>query len=1308
MEKMKFMVFVAATLFTALTTTAQTDMTSSITNPSFEQGTEGWTLNDLNAQGNNAFTLKSGNTYLEKWVSGDGPVGAAQLSQTLTDLPPGTYELTAAAQNIKESNAKADQTGAWIFAGTEKTAVTVVATYSVRFTFVLDPVTIGFEAVDASGNWLAVDNFRLTRIDEATEAVRATLTDIVNAARELYGDGSGVEAAAFDNALRQAEAVLAQANATSDAMITQAKAVKEAEDAYRLANASEQLPYNMTSKIVNASFEDGWNGWTQSGMQLQGNDAFTLKEGSTYAERWTGRGGAVGDGSVTQTVKGLPCGRYRLTAAAQNIQEDSPNTNKTGAWIVGDNARTAVGKRGTYSVTFTVITGDAVVGFVAEGAQGNWIACDNFRLEYLGADASGQQAEMQARIADAEALVGEKMNADVLATLQAAIAAAKRATDANFAEAGAALRQATENAETSIAAYKALSEAIAAAEKACATGAGNERATFQAVIDGAQALYDGDVAKPDDVNAQIKKLELATFVYQLANATGTVPKVTTDPRYARGAIAAFGRMSVSGISSSQIKEKGFCWSTEPEPTVLDNRTTNYLSQNGEIYVMDMEPATVYYIRAYAMTKSYAVGYGDVIKISTLPMGDVSYTYYNNDGGDFHNNKNTNALSEVCWYWSNYTSIRGFHVTANYSSGTPTADCGYGGNMRIGPNTGQRTGTMMHEMNHGIGGGTIDVWGGWNESFLRTSVNGDWAGERANAVLRFWENREDLVITAAYDGAHWGFRTLDGVYSQDNNWLNKYAFNGSHLEAGNWAGPQNWNDTQIVYIGNSLINQAMCEDGLVPVNYWNGGFCLPAYVFEQDDQKKYYIKCENAERGLYDSFLTEGRSGKLTWQMMGSSEVSENDSAAWYVSFDAKTQYYTFRNAATNHVITYSNGFKTALRTSPSAADKFHLMRGRNDLELGDLKLRGYWIIHPEQSNTPATMTASTNGNVSSASLDLYDRASQQRWVFLTADQIDEFESGTADAAKDELLAYISQLKKLKRVPHTEDVEGADDTMADQIAELESGARTATTAAEVNELLDDARACGVEFLSSVSPSDVTKPFDLTFMVKNAAISSSDGWNGDPAYAESCCEFFQRTFDFNQTVTGLPKGNFKLMAQAFQRPGQYDAAYNAYARGSNQVNAVLYAGNKTQKIQHIGEGAQSRKVHDDDVQVGSPAVYIPNTMASAAAYFRKKFYDNEVWAATSKKNSSLKIGIRGTVTNDGYWTICDNFRLYFYGSLTKEFVNDIDELQGDDMAGTESVENDAIYDLNGRLIRQGTDLKGLPKGLYIVRGKKVLVK
>lgn len=1301
---MKRIIAMVVVLLGMTTSYAQTDLTSRIVNPSFEQGTEGWIHKEMQAQGNTAFTLKSGNTYMEKWVGGDGPVGSGLLSQTLTDLPPGTYELTAAAQNIKESAPTAAQTGTWIFAGAEKTTVTVRAKYSVQFTFVIDPVTVGFEAIDASGNWIAVDNFRLTRLDEATDAVRAKLKEIVTAARALYDDGSGKEAAAFDAALKQAEAVLAKTNATSDEMITQAKAVLEAEDNYRLANASEALPYDMTSKIVNASFENGWDGWTQSGMQLQGNDVFTLKNGSTYAERWTSRGGAVGDGSILQTVKGLPCGRYRLTAAAQNIQEDTPTVTKTGAWIVGDYERTAVGKRDTYSVTFTVVTGDAVVGFVAEGAKGNWIACDNFRLEYLGEDADSQQAEMQARIEAAQALLSEKMNGEVLTLLQTAIDAAKKASIKDYAEVGAALRKATEEAEASIAAYQSLLVAIEAAEKVCATGAGNERGAFQNAINEAQKLYDSDTAQNNAIAGQIEALDKAAFLYQLANATGTVPKVTTDPRYARGAIAAFGRMSVTGVNTSQILEKGFCWSTEPEPTVLDNRTTNFLSQNGEIYVMDMEPATIYYIRAYAMTKNYAVGYGDVIKISTLPMGDVSYTYYNNDGGDFHNNKNTKALSEACWYWSNYTSIRGFHVTANYSSGTPTADCGYGGGMRIGPNTGQRTGTMMHEMNHGIGGGTIEVWGGWNESFLRKSVNGDWAGERANAVLRFWENREDLVITAAYDGSHWGFRTTDGTYSYDNNWLNKYAFNGSHLEAGNWAGPQNWNDTQIVFIGNSLINQAMCEDGLVPVNYYGGGFCLPAYEFEQDDLKKYYIKSESPDHGLYDSYLSEGRVNKLKWSAMSVSEVMENDSAAWYITFDPKTQYYMLRNVATGHYMTYSGGFKTVAHSNVTTTDKFHFMRGRNKVKVGDIQTRGFWIIHPENSNKPA-LTAAANGAVSSASLDLYDRAVQQRWLFLTTDELDEFETGTLKVAKDELMAYIKQVKKLLRTPHTEDVEGADDELTTSLSVIETNASLATNAEDVHVLLDDARTACIEFLSSVSPADASKPFDLTFMINNAAINSSQGWTGEATYAESCCEFFQRTFDFGQTVKGLPKGNFKLMVQAFQRPGQYTTAYNAYANGNNQVSAVVYAGSKTQKLQHIGDGAQSRMVHADDVQVGSPTVYIPNTMASAAAYFKKKLYDNEVWTETSQKNASLKIGLRGSISNDGYWTIFDNFRLYFYGSLTQEDVTDVKDLQAPDITSGHA---DAIYDIHGRFIRRGSDLTGLSKGIYIVGGKKILIR
>ena len=401
--------------------------------------------------------------------------------------------------------------------------------------------------------------------------------------------------------------------------------------------------------------------------------------------------------------------------------------------------------------------------------------------------------------------------------------------------------------------------------------------------------------------------------------------------------------------------------------------------------------------------------------------------------------------------------------------------------------------------------------------------------------------------------------------------------------------------------------------------------------------------------------------------MSTEEAAANDSAAWYVSFDARTQFYTFRNAATGHVITYSYGFKTASHGTPTTADRFHVMRGRTDVKVGRNNLRGYWLIHPESSNAPATMTAADNGAVTSANLDLYDSATKQRWLFVPADELDAFEDGALANIKSELTAYLRQMRKLLLVPHREDAEGADDRVGAAIATIQAEGNAATT---------------------------------TSVVK----SSTDGWTGDATYAESCCEFFQRTFNFNQTVTGLPQGNFKLMAQAFQRPGHYEAAYSAYTAGNNQVNAVLYAGVASQKVHHMADEAQGQRIHADDVTVGSPAVFVPNTMASAAAYFKKRLYDNAVWTVTSQRNASLKIGIKGTVTRDGYWTIFDNFRLYFYGQLSEDDITAVKDLPAE--ADTKAPTPQGVYDLSGRHIRPTSDLSGLPAGVYVVGGRKVV--
>ena len=111
MNRNRMMTALAA-LVCAITMSAQTDYTSLITNPSFEKGTDGWEHQGMSAQTNSVFSIKSGSTYMERWTGRGGAVGSGKLSQVVFNLPPGNYELTAAAQNIQEDTPTAAQTGA--------------------------------------------------------------------------------------------------------------------------------------------------------------------------------------------------------------------------------------------------------------------------------------------------------------------------------------------------------------------------------------------------------------------------------------------------------------------------------------------------------------------------------------------------------------------------------------------------------------------------------------------------------------------------------------------------------------------------------------------------------------------------------------------------------------------------------------------------------------------------------------------------------------------------------------------------------------------------------------------------------------------------------------------------------------------------------------------------------------------------------------------------------------------------------------------------------------------------------------------
>ena len=764
-------------------------------------------------------------------------------------------------------------------------------------------------------------------------------------------------------------------------------------------------------------------------------------------------------------------------------------------------------------------------------------------------------------------------------------------------------------------------------------------------------------------------MSLATLLAQQAMAQ--TPTVVTDTRFARGATMAFGRIkSTNANGGAAIQKRGFCLAEHNNPTIDDVTNTATLTNNGIIYYFkDLKPATKYYMRAYATNKDAVTGYGDVIKFYTIPKGTIQLTM--RSGGDqaTYNRIKEAAETAVNW-WNNLTEMKGFGPNVGYESGTPTADCSYGGWIRVGPNTSyQRCGTIMHEMLHGIG---VIPWADteWSRHNLRSGVNGDgygtgyWLGDRVTEVLTFWDNK---------------VQKLNGDYQH----LWPYGINGASED----------NGSDLLYIGNSLVCQALGEDGL---QHTYSLFAEPYYALNQEDTIKYYIKNEAADRGLNTSFLKPNATGALKWTAMTSSEAALNDSTAWYITFTPDNQYYQFRNAATGQYLTNSGGIKTAAKTTLTGNEDWHLMKGRVDV----VGQRGYWIIHPESNWTPRCLQANANGNIGTATFDIANSAERQRWLIMTMEDTRSMEAKAVEQMRQTVADALSLVKALADVPHEETVAGADAALLSVVSDVEASMAVSESVVELSAMVDRAKDAATVFLRNVTPIDVATPFDLTYMLVNPTLDeTADGWTGGATVSYGCAEFYQKTFDFSQTVKNLPVGTYAFCGQGFQRPGSSSTAYSDYKAGSNKVNAVIYAGGNSESLAHICDGIQTRKVGKGNETALTSGRYVPNDMQSADAYFKKGIYENRVVAAVTSDDGLLKVGVKSTSMPSNYWAIFDNFRLYYYGSKSVDEVTAVPAIQH-----SEIITANSVYDLQGRKVSE----PGIRKGIYIVNGKKMIVR
>ena len=667
-----------------------------------------------------------------------------------------------------------------------------------------------------------------------------------------------------------------------------------------------------TRYVKNASMESGFKNWTNEGLQLQSNTDFAYKAGTLYAEKWVSSSNWVGDASLSQTLKNLPAGKYQLKVGAQNLSQSSPATQCAGAYIYADEQKTSVYTPGEYAVDFSTLTGTVQIGFKASGARGNWLAVDNFRL-YQVAEIDNQELvdSLARQIVRSDALAQEEMDAAVLAAL------------------------------------------TTVTNEARSLSAESEQATLQSAL----------VA----LNTAVEKALFAVRLSQATPGTGTAPKVTATNHYViTGATQALMRATMTG---SNILERGVCWSTEHNPTVLDNRTTDYYTCSGSLYhLTGLTPATVYYLRPYVMNKTYTVAYGDEVKIVTHPKGNCSWSWNEGAPTVAANVRCRLAVEETIDYFNEWTGIRGFTLTGNYGADTPTADCSYGGWMHIGPNAAyQAIGTVLHETGHGVGVGTSSRW--WDTDFH----NDRWFGREANRIYQFLENQEG---NANY------YMKGDRTHAWGNGAQYDWFVNGADKDK----------HVAIQYIGGCALLYGFFVDGRCPTSGHPNG--VSGYTYNMEDTTTYYLMCKDADRGLNTGLMTITKvlgTNKLGVSYCLNAEDTIPAEAAWKLEFDAQAGKYLLRNAAKGTYVSHS-GTSFTFKTKASETEQFQLMPDRTDVTLtnngASIQTHGYWLTWYADGNKALSANPkSATGTCTVENFSTSNSATKQQWIILTAEEV---------------------------------------------------------------------------------------------------------------------------------------------------------------------------------------------------------------------------------------------------------------------------------------------------------------------------------
>ncbi|MBR6031424.1 MAG: carbohydrate binding domain-containing protein [Bacteroidaceae bacterium] len=217
-------------------------------------------------------------------------------------------------------------------------------------------------------------------------------------------------------------------------------------------------------------------------------------------------------------------------------------------------------------------------------------------------------------------------------------------------------------------------------------------------------------------------------------------------------------------------------------------------------------------------------------------------------------------------------------------------------------------------------------------------------------------------------------------------------------------------------------------------------------------------------------------------------------------------------------------------------------------------------------------------------------------------------------------------------------------------------------------------------------------DITSLLKNANFANGGNyWEGTSFTAApgTVAEQYNKVFDTYQVIPNMPAGVYRLNWQGFYRNGNIANGYLRHTFGTEDT-AEVYANEHATNLLSI---------YDASVPYTYDPYNYPDNVSTANNAFLAGHYKQTMEFALEEA-SDLRIGLRHFTPTVYDWACVDNFKLIYVTDNATRIEEVYNEKQG---MGTS-----AVYDISGRRVAtSASSAPALPKGVYIINGKKVVI-